>query len=101
MCSGYGITRGFCRESRSAHSGTAVFFIQVNYLLQWSVKAYIISSVTFLRTDSVGRDVLLKIDKTGCKLIVDLKNNSVGMQLELCKRFAALALAIHHQTNTL
>lgn len=67
-------------HSRFFQLTTSIFFIQVNYLLQRSVTANIITRITLLRTDSVGRDVLLKIDKTGSKLIVDLKNNSAGLQ---------------------
>lgn len=87
--------------SRFFQLTTSIFFIQVNYLLQRSVKANIISRITFLRTYTISRNVLLKIDKTGSKLIVDLKNNSAGLQFELGKSFAALALAVHHNTNAL
>ena len=70
-------------------------------MLQRSVKANIITRITLLRTNSVCRNALLKIDKTGSKLFVDLQNNSACLQFELGKSFAALALAVHHNTNAL
>lgn len=89
----------FTETTITAHSRffqltTSIFFIQVNYPLQRSVKANIISRIIFLRTYTISKDVLLKIDKTSSKLIVDLKKialvcnlNSVRVLQRLRSRF--------------